>query len=92
MIETSLVVLSGGQSQKLAISTSSATSAAIPSNSVVIFADTQCFMRRGSGALSTGVDQIVPANTLLRVDIPVGSTIAFITATGSGYVYISPGA
>jgi hypothetical protein len=52
-------------------------------------------MRQGTNpnALATGVDQFIPANTLLRVDnIIGGNKLAFKTTAASGTVYITPGA
>lgn len=98
--ESSLMVLSGGQSQAVSISTTSAQSAAIGNSgegtqTAVIYSTVECFMRQGANptALATGVDQIIPASTLLRLDnIVGGNRLAFITPTGSGTVYITPGA
>ena len=100
--EISCAVLSGGQSSKVAISTASAQSAAIAAQGggvtgaavVLLTPDTTCFVRYGTNptALSDGTDQILMANNTYRVDVAPGGKFAFITATGTGFVYITPGA
>lgn len=95
-LEESVVALKGGTCESVAVSTTSAVSSAILSGRVVLYSSVECFFRQGSGtpvALATGVDQILPASTMLRVvDIESGNKLAFKTASGTGKVYIAPAA
>lgn len=94
ILQESMVALKGGTCASVAVSGTSAQSAAITSGRVVLYSTVDVFLRQGSNptALATGVDQLVPANTLIRlVDIENGNKIAFI-ASSSGTVYISPAA
>ena len=96
MIEYSMAATPGGTSQKIAVSTTSAQSTAIGNlaPTAVITPDITVFFRRGGNptALSTGVDQILLANNTYRLyGLQAGDKLAFITASGSGNVYISPG-
>lgn len=87
-------VLNGGESQSVSISTTSAQSTAITTNRVVVYATVECWFRQGSNptALSTGVDQYLPAGVQMRlVDIKPGNKLAF-KAASSGTVYITPDA
>lgn len=93
--EESVVALKGGTCAAVAISTTSAKSAAILTGRVVLFSSAECFFRQGADptALSDGTDQILPASTMLRVvDIETGNKLAFKTASGTGTVYIAPAA
>lgn len=95
ILEESVVALTGGTCESVAVSTTSAQSSAIKSGRVVLYSSVECFFRQGSNptALATGVDQILPASTMLRVvDIETGSKLAFKTASGTGTVYIAPAA
>lgn len=95
VFEESVVALKGGTCEAVAVSTTSAESAAITSGRVVLYSSVECFFRQGSNptALATGVDQILPASTMLRVvDIESGNKLAFKTASGTGTVYIAPAA
>lgn len=94
VFEESMKVLNGGESQAVSISTTSAQSAAITTNRVVVYATVECWFRQGSNptALSTGVDQYLPAGVQMRlVDIKPGNKLAF-KAASSGTVYITPDA
>lgn len=93
-------ILSGGQSSKVAISTTSAQSAVfngnqsgnIPDN-YSITPDVTCFVRMGVNpvAVSDGTDQILFAGSTYRVQpCPQGQRFAFITSTGTGNVYLTP--
>jgi hypothetical protein len=99
--EISIALTAGGTSQKLAISSTSAQSAAASSASTeskgqpipyVITPDTDCFVRKGSNptALSDGTDHILKANQSYRVELMDGEKMAFITTAASGNVYITP--
>lgn len=93
--EQSIVALTGGQSAAVVISTTSAQSAAITAGSAVVAPTVDCFFRQGTNptALSNGTDQILLAGNAYRINgITSGDKLAFITASGSGTVYISPGA
>ena len=93
--ENSLTINGGGTSQAVAISSTSAQSAAMNSPVALVYATVDCFARRGSNptALSDGTDQFIPANTLLRISgIERGDKLAFKTTSASGTVYITPGA
>jgi len=101
--EISMEILSGGQSQKVAIGVASAATAAItaaqiPTGQVaipVVFTpDVDCFVRRGTNptAVADGTDQLVKANNAYRCQMIVNEKLAFITASGSGNVYFTPGA
>lgn len=94
MIELSTVVGTGGTSQAVSISGTSAQSTAIPGNMALVYSTADCFMRCGSNptALSDGTDQFVPASTLLRVQLQGGGKLAFKTTGATGTVYITPGA
>ena len=90
----SITALTGGQSASIAISVTSAQSAAITTGSVVATPTVDCFFRQGSSptALSNGTDQILLANNSFRISgIVSGNKLAFITASGTGTVYITPG-
>lgn len=92
--EVSLLIGEGGTSQPVSISTTSAQSTVITGDNAVIYSSVECFIRSGSNptALSDGTDQFIPASMFLRVRFAAGSKLAFKTATGTGTVYITPGA
>lgn len=86
----------GGLSTKLAISTSSAQSPVYTSFGPIylnVYTDTDCFARFGVNptADSSGIDQIILAGPLYRIGpVPSGQRLAFITASGSGFIYLTP--
>lgn len=90
---TSISLGDPGKCQRISISGTSAQSAAIPSDNVLVYATTDCFVRQGSNptALSDGTDQFVPAFSLFRLSIRRGSHLAFISTGGTGLVYLTPG-
>ena len=94
-IEQSITALTGGQSEPISVSTTSAQSSAITSGWAVVTPTIDCFFRQGSGtptALSNGTDQILLGGNSYRItNITSGNKIAFITASGTGTVYITPG-
>lgn len=95
VLQESVVALNGGESQTVAVSSTSAQSTALKAKRAVLYSTVDVFFRQGSNptALATGVDQFLPANTLLRVcDIADGNKLAFKTSGASGTVYISPAA
>ena len=101
VFEHSLNILTGGQSSKVAISTTSAPSAAfgvatdaVPAQYVLVTPDINCFVRQGPGtpvAVADGTDQILLANNTYRVYVNSGNKLAFILAAGTGNVYLTPG-
>lgn len=99
--EISLELNAGGTSQKVAMSTTSAQSAAaaLATNEpkgaplkYVITPDAACFIRKGANptALSDGTDLYLVANQSYRVELMDGEKMAFIVASGTGNVYITP--
>ena len=94
IFEESMVSLTGGQSSAVSVSGTSAQSAAITTGRAVLYSTTDVFFRQGADptAVATGADQILPANSLMRlVDITNGNKLAFKTAGTTGTVYITPG-
>jgi hypothetical protein len=93
-VDNSIPILTGGQSEKIAISGTSAQSSAITTDKINIYADVDCFVRQGANpvALADGTDQIIPAGVMLRgYEITSGNKLAFIAASTSGNVYLTPG-
>lgn len=93
--EESIQVLTGGQSQAISVSTTSAQSSEINVASATVYSTVDVFFRQGSNptALSNGIDQILPAYQILRLSrITPGNKLAFITTTGTGTVYLTKGA
>lgn len=95
--------LSGGQSVKVATSTTSAQTpvVALPTNhpegvpvKCMVVVDALTFGRKGANptALSDGTDQVFLANTLYRVELMKGERMAFIVPASTGNVYFTPGA
>lgn len=82
----------GGQSVSVS-GTSAATASTIGAQECVIYSTVECFAVAGSTPTATVANGTpIPANTLIRVEglLPT-DTIAFITATGTGTVYVRPG-
>jgi hypothetical protein len=95
--EYSVKALSGGQSDAIALSTTSAQTtkqAIIDAEKVAVFCEEKVFFREGTNptALSDGTDQIIPGGVWTRISKTAGYKLAFITSSGSGTVYITPGA
>lgn len=93
--EYSMSARSGGQSQAVSMTTTSAQSSEIKADWAVVTPDTACFFRRGSNptALSNGTDQYLAAGAAYRINgLNEGDKLAFILASGTGTVYITPGA
>ena len=90
---TSLRAHEGGDSEKVAVSSSNAVSSPIEQPTVVVTTDVDVFFRQGKTpvAVSTGKDQILLAFNTYRIDIKEGSKLAFITTAASGNVYLTPG-
>lgn len=92
--EVSILIGAGGASQSVAISTTSAQSAAITGDNAVLYSTADCFVRSDTNptALADGTDHFLPANTYVRARFAAGNKLAFKTAAGTGTVYITPGA
>ena len=86
-------IMAGGQSQKVATSPVSAQSGVLNCSQVTLISDTNVFVRQGVNptAVSDGTDQLLLANVMHRI-IPIipGQKLAFILATGTGNVYLTP--
>ncbi len=83
-----------GVSQAISTSITSAQTTALTSDSAVVTSTAACFVRWGSNptALANGTDAYLAANTPYRLSFPRGSKLAFILASGTGTVYVTPGA
>ena len=90
--ELSMHIDEGGTSAAVAISSTSAQSAAIATGCAVVYLTVDAFARSGSDptALATGVDQIIPAATLLRLTCKPGHKFAFKTSGAAGTAYVTP--
>lgn len=91
--DLSIVVDSGGRSQALAISSTSAQSAAIASNYVIVTLTTAAFVRQGANptAVADGTDIYLLADMTYRLNVQPGNKLAFRTASATGTAYITPG-
>ena len=91
--QESATIYSGGQSQSVAVTTSSAQSTAISNSKTVVLCSTvDCFIRQGSNptALSNGTDQFLPSYVPMRfAGLTSGNKLAVI-GTGAGTLYITP--
>jgi hypothetical protein len=91
--EMSLTIDSGGRSQSVAVSTTSAQSAAISAPNVVLTPTVSGFIRQGANptAVSDGTDIFLLGNNTYRLGgfVP-GNKLAFIAASGTGTLYITP--
>lgn len=91
--EISLNVPHAAVSSTVAISTTSAQSSAIAAESAYIYSTVDCFAVAGATPTATTACMFVPKETPLRIGgIKRGQKLAFITASGSGSVYLTPGA
>jgi len=82
----------GGQSQKVAVSTTSAQSTELQCKTVILCSDVDCFIRQGENptALSDGTDQFLPAYNIVRFfNFHPGNKIA-VKSTSVGNLYITP--
>ena len=83
----------GGQS--VSASTSSvATTNAIGSDECLVLSDVACFAVTGASPTATVTNGTpIPANQLVRLhSVGADNKLAFITASGTGTVYVRPGA
>lgn len=92
--EVSIVVDDGGRSQALSISSTSAQSAVINADYVLVTLTTPAFVRQGSSptAVADGTDIYLLADLTYRLNIRRGNRLAFRTSGGTGTAYITPGA
>ena len=91
--KTSLNATGGGQSDPVSTSTVSAQSDEIASGDVTVFCTADTYYRAGLNpvAVSDGTDDVLPAYTKLRIDgITSGHKLAFILASGTGTVTVTP--
>ena len=94
VIAASIVALAGGQSVSVAISSTSAQSAATTTGFATVTPTVDCFFRQGASptALSDGTDDFLIANNKYRINgITSGNKLAFKTTSATGTVYITPG-
>lgn len=82
-----------GKSQVVSISGTSAQSAVINAEHVIVTPTTDCFVRQGANptATSDGTDLFLLGLSTYRLDIPRGAKLAFKTTGATGSVYITPG-
>ena len=94
IIQTSVGVDDGGNSQALAISSTSAKSNTINADTVLVTLTTAAFVRKGADptAVNTGADIYLMADVSYRLQVKPGTKLAFITSSASGTAYITPGA
>lgn len=93
-MDKTMQISTGGTSQAISVSATSAQSAAVVSpGSVVVTPTVDVFVRRGTNptALANGTDQILLAGFSYRVgNLAEGERLAFIAAS-AGTVYVTPG-
>lgn len=75
-----------------ASTTSAATTNAVNGDTAVVYSTVECFVVYGTTPTATvAAGMPIPANTLVRLyNIPPAKKLAFITATGTGNVYVRP--
>ena len=91
--DLSIVVDEGGRSQALAISSTSAQSATINSDYVLVTLTAAGFVRQGSNPTATadGTDIFLLADVTYRLNVKKGNKLALRTAGLTGTAYITPG-
>lgn len=91
--DLSIIVDAGGRSQALAISSTSAQSAVINGNYVIVTLTTPAFVRQGTNPSATadGTDIYLLDNVTYRLNVQPGNKLAFRTASATGTAYITPG-
>lgn len=96
--EFSINITGGGLSSSVAVTGTSAQSAAFastgPGTSVVISPTVPMFVRQGVNpvALANGTDLYLLGGVSYRTFVAAGNKLAFIAAGASGGVYITPNA
>ena len=94
--DTTFEVSSGGTSQELAISTTSAASTAISGSAskvrVRVISSADCYCRQGEDptALNDGTDEFLPAGLMVRMTMTSGNKLAFVAKAGTGTVNLTP--
>lgn len=89
----SIVVDEGGRSQAVAISGTSAQSAVINAEYVLVTLTAAAFVRQGSNPAATadGTDIYLLDNVSYRLNVKRGNRLAFRTAGTTGTAYITQG-
>jgi hypothetical protein len=89
----SIIVDEGARSQAVAISGTSAQSAVINSDYVLITLSTAAFVRQGSNPTATndGTDIFLMASVTYRLNVKPGNKLALRTTSATGTAYITPG-
>lgn len=92
--DLSIIVDEGGRSQAVAISGTSAQSATINSDYVLVTLTAAGFVRQGSNptATSDGTDIYLVDGVTYRLNVKRGNKLAFKTTSATGTAYITPGA
>jgi len=83
-----------GQQSVSASNTSAQTTNAIGAAECLVYSDVECFALAGSNPTATvALGTPIAANLMIRLrGLRAGDKLAFITATGTGTVYVRPGA
>ena len=83
-----------GQQSVSVTTTSAATANAIGAQECVVYSTVECFaVANASPTATVAAGTPIPALALIRLDgLSPNDRIAFIAATGSGTVYVRPGA
>lgn len=81
-----------GASQKIAISTTAAQSAAITASIIELTPTVDCYVRTGTSptAVNTGVDHFLLGGTTQFFRFNSGEKISIIADSGAGVIHISP--
>ena len=85
-------IATGGTCQQIAISGTSAQSAAIDAHIVHVTPTVDCYVREGASptALANGTDHFLVANATQAFTITHDNKLAFITSGAAGTVRIAP--
>jgi hypothetical protein len=91
--DLSIIVDEGGRSQALAISSTSAQSAAINVAYALVTLTTSGFVRQGSNPTATndGTDIYLLSDVTYRLNIKPGNKLAFCTTASAGTAYVTAG-
>lgn len=91
--DLSIVADEGGRSHSVAISSTSAQSAVIDAEYVLITLTTSAFVRQGGDptATSDGTDIYLLGDVTYRLNVKRGNKLALRTADLTGTAYITPG-
>ena len=91
--DLSIIVDEGGRSQALAISSTSAQSAAINAPYALVTLTASGFVRQGSNptATSDGTDIYLLSDVTYRLNIQPGNKLAFRTTGSAGTAYVTAG-